>query len=171
MFAADMILRYIEKISEFGLNSKRLIKFKGKTVPYEFFFPNTIIMMLIALFVFGLSGLLFHAVLLRWYLSVPFSVLFSLFFCFAVQYPLHIIKNAPPRGEQAAGIEGFAVKAIPGDSYGLIEFEYKGVTYQKNAISEYETYIPEFERVIILFEENDVYIVESITEVYNIFEE
>ena len=170
LFTADMVLRYIEKIRRLGLK-KKLIKFKGNTIPYEFFFPHTVTFLLLSLFVFGLTGALIHSSVVAWYLSAPAALIFSMLFCFVLQYSLNSTKNSPPKGGEAAGLEGFALVNIPGDSYGLIEFEYKGRTFQKNAMSEYESDIEKFERVILLFEENDMYAVQSITEVYKILRE
>jgi len=172
LIVTDIILRQMENLKSFGFE-KRLFNFKGADIPIEKFFPETLLTALICLFSTGAAGVLLDVMGFRWYLSLPFSIMTGMLVCFVIQ---HFLQSAVdkykdktlPKGDKAAGVQGFAVEEINNDGagYGLIEFEYNDVIHRANAVSVNETTIPEFEKIIILFEEDGVYLVQSIKEVY-----
>jgi hypothetical protein len=170
LLAADVILRYMEKIKGFNLEQK-LFKFKGGTIPAEKFFPQSPTMTLGCFLVIGAAGMIFERVGFRWYFSLPFSVMTAMFFCFALQYSAkskldELTNKNAPAGDVPAGVQGFAYEEILGDNYGLIEFEYNDSVFRVPAVSVNSTTIPKFEKVIILFEEGGCYFVQSIKEVF-----
>jgi len=172
LIVTDIVLRQMEDIKGFGFE-KRLFNFKGEDIPIEKFFPETLGTALFCLFSTGTAGVLLDIIGFRWYLSLPFSVMSGMLVCFFLQHFLQSAINkykdkTLPKGDKAAGVQGFAVEEInnTGAGYGLIEFEYNDVIHRANAVSVNETTIPEFEKVIILFEEDGVYLVQSIKEVF-----
>ena len=170
LLITDITLRYMEKIKSFGME-KKLFTFKGDTIPIEKFFPENLTMVLAFSLTFGAAGMFLTFLGLDWYFVLPFAVMTGMILCFVVQeaFQRFIEKNTDktlPTGDAAANLEGFVVEEIDGDDYGLIEFEYNDVTFRANALSANETPIPEYERVIILFEENGFYFVQSIKEVF-----
>ncbi|MCL2020180.1 MAG: hypothetical protein FWG70_10555 [Oscillospiraceae bacterium] len=170
LLITDIVLRSMEKIKSFGFE-KRLFKFKSETVPIEKFFPETLTTLLICLPILGAAGMILDSIGFVWYLSLPFSVMTGMLVCFALQYRLRAAINKHkdkilPRNDKAAGIQGFAAERIDGDDYGLIEFEYNDDVFHAPAVSVYGTTISKFEKVVILFEENEFYFVQSIKEVY-----
>ncbi|MDR2532325.1 MAG: hypothetical protein LBC82_05725 [Oscillospiraceae bacterium] len=174
LLITDIVLRYTEKIKSFGFERK-LFRIKGDTIPAEKFFPENLTMAFINLLCFGTAGMLLELAGLRWFFSLPSSVMAGMFVCFMIQHTLRaavdrFTEKTIPTGDKAAGVQGFAVGEIDndGDGYGLIEFEYNSLTFRAPAVSANETAIPMFEKVIILFEEDGVYFVQSIKEVYDI---
>jgi hypothetical protein len=170
LLAADVILRHMEKIKNFGVE-RMFLKFKGETIPIEKFLPLTVTMALTCFLSLGVSGMVLTHIGFRWYLSLPFSIAAGMFVCFVLQYFLKSTidkyKNKTlPAGDKAAGVQGFAFEDIYGDDYGLIEFEYNDLTFRAPAVSANSTTIPEFEKVIILFEEDGCFFVQSIKEVF-----
>jgi membrane protein implicated in regulation of membrane protease activity len=150
---------------------KKLFTFKGSTIPIEKFFPENLTMVLAFSLAFGAAGMGMTLLGLYWFFVLPFAIMTGMVLCFVIQEALRraVEKNTdktPPEGDTAANVEGFVVEEIDGDDYGLIEFEFNGVTFRANALSANETPIPEYERVIILFEENGFYFVQSIREVF-----
>jgi hypothetical protein len=175
LLITDAVLRYMERIKNFGVE-KKLFKFKGETIPAEKFLPQTMTMVLIYFLSLGISGMIFAGIGFWWFMSLPFAIMTGMFFCFVFQYFLkkaidkHKQRNIPT-GDKAAGVQGFAYEYIYGDDYGLIEFEFNDLVFHAPAVSANGTTIPEFEKVIILFEQDGCFFVQSIKEVYEAVEE
>jgi len=172
---ADLVLLYMEKIKNFGME-RNLFKFKGETIPAENFLPENLTMSFVLFLSLGVAGFFLSLLNIEWYLSLPISISAGMLVCFIIQQPLRNAVNKKkgivlPEKTLAAGIEGFAAEKIEADGYGKIEFEYKNVRFKAPAVSAYETMIPKFERVIIIYEEDGVYFVESIREVYEVLDE
>jgi len=173
----DMVLRYMEKLKNFGIERK-LFTFTGQTIPAENFLPLTLSMVPVFFLGAGAAGYALSFIEFEWYFVLPLSLLTGSLTCFVIQY---FIRNALNRKAgktlpvkmQAAGIEGFTVERIEpdGDGYGLVEFEYNDVRFRVPAVSANETPIPKQERVIVLYEEDGMYFVESIREVYDVIDE
>jgi hypothetical protein len=174
LLITDVVLRYMERIINFGVE-KRLVRFKGETIPAEKFLPQTMTMVIIYFLSLGVSGMVFASIGFWWFLSLPLSIAAGMLVCFVLQ---HFLKSAVdrhknrnvPQGDKAAGVQGFAYEHINGDDYGLIEFEYNDLTFHVPAVSVNGTTIPEFEKVIILFEQDGCFFVQSIKEVYEAVE-
>jgi len=170
LLTADMVLVYMEKVKSFGME-KKLFKLKGTTIPVEKFLPENITMVFVFFFVFGASGIFYEFLGLRWFFSLPLGIMSGMLVCFAFQFFLKsaIDKKTGkilPTGDLAADILGWVTEEIDGDGYGVIEFEHNDITFRAPAMSANQTRIPEYEKVIILFEENGFYFVESIREVF-----
>jgi membrane protein implicated in regulation of membrane protease activity len=175
LLITDVVLRYMEKIKSLGIEQK-LFRFKGETIPIEKFLPQSVTMVLGCLLTAGVSGVILDLIGFRWYLSMPFAVMTGLLVCFVLQEPLQsaVAKykdKIVPRGDKAAGVQGFAYEDIEGDDYGLIEFEFNDLTFRAPAVSVNGTAIPEFEKVIILFEQDGCFFVQSIKEVFEALNE
>lgn len=171
--AFDFILRYTEKIKSFGME-KKLFSFQGKTIPVEKLLPENLTMVMVFLFVTGIIGCGFELSGIGVVLSLPCSIFAGCLTCFLIQYSFvstmnKIKKLEKPKGELAAGVNGFLIEAITDDSYGKIRFEWKGISFEAPAMSVNGTELDEFEKVIIILEENGCYFVESVTEVYDAF--
>jgi membrane protein implicated in regulation of membrane protease activity len=177
LLITDMVLLYMEKIKSFGLE-RALFRLKGQTIPAEKFLPETLTMAFVTFLSLGVTGMLLVFTGLEWFFTLPLAIIAGMLVCFIFQY---FIRNAIdkstgrtlPKRDKAAGAEGFAIEEInnAGDGYGLIEFEYNNVRFRAPAVSAYETAIPEYERVIVLYEEDGVYFVQSIREVYEVIDE
>ncbi|MCL2637605.1 MAG: hypothetical protein FWD48_04465 [Oscillospiraceae bacterium] len=175
LLVTDVALRQMENIKGFGIERK-FFEFKGKTIPVEKFFPHTLTMFLACFLSFGISGMIFRHINFEWYFSLPFAAITAMFICFCLQYFLKeaVVKHkneTVPTGDTAAGVQGFAFEDIDGDDYGLIEFEYKDLIFHAPAVSVNGTSIPRFEKVIILFEQEGCFFVQSIKEVYEALNE
>ncbi|MCL2697714.1 MAG: hypothetical protein FWE74_06505 [Oscillospiraceae bacterium] len=171
LLITDVVLRYMERIKYFGVE-RSLFKLKGGTIPAEKFLPQTPAMALGGFLSLGTAGMIFEYIGFRWYFSLPFSVMTSMLICFALQYFLNSAvdefkSRTLPKGDEAAGVQGFAYEYIYGDDYGLIEFEFNDIVFRAPAVSANSTMIPEFEKVIILFEEGGCFFVQSIKEVFD----
>jgi membrane protein implicated in regulation of membrane protease activity len=170
LLTTDAVLRYMEKIKGFGFEGN-LFKLKGETIPIQMFFPKTLTMALGWFLSFGAAGFLLEIAGLEWYFSLPFAVMAAMLVCFVLQY---FLKGAvdkfkgrvAPVGAQAEGLQGFAYEDIGGNDYGQIELEYNDVIFHVPAVSVNGTAIPKFEKVVILFEEEGCYFVQSIKEVF-----
>jgi len=171
LFITDMVLMYMEKIKSFGLE-KKLFKIEFKIIPLEKFLPENLTMIFVFFVILGGSGVFFELVNLTWFFSLPCSVFSGLLICFAVQYHIkhaldRVRKKVLPSGDSAAGANGWVVEEISADSYGVVRFEYKDSEFNVPAVSVNGTLIPEFEKIVVLFEESGFYFVESIKEVYD----
>jgi membrane protein implicated in regulation of membrane protease activity len=175
----ELILRYMENIKNFGID-KKLFRFTGTTIPAEKLLPLTPVMLPVFGLGLGVAGLVLMFVFpeMEWYFTLPLSLLAGSLVCFTVQHPVQNALDkkagrALPVRMQPAGIEGFAASIInpEGDGYGLVEFEYNDTRFRVRAVSANETFIPKQERVIVLYEEDGVYFVQSIREVYDVIDE
>ena len=174
-FAADMILRYMEKIRSFGMES-RLHNIKGKTVPIEDFVPHNITMVSVFGMAMGVFGIFLKMLDLTPFISFPGAAAFGSITNFTV---MHFIKPivANAQGDELsahtdlAGSEAVCTEDIPGDNYGRIELTYKGRRYEFEAISEYETDIAKGEKVYVLYRDAQFCVVEKQSEVMDILNE
>jgi membrane protein implicated in regulation of membrane protease activity len=170
LLSADALLRYMEKIKSFGFEGK-LFKLKGETIPMERFFPKTLTMAFGWLLSFGAAGIIFEITGFNWYFSLPFSFMTAFLVCFVLQYFLKgavdkFMGRILPAGAALEGLQGFAYEDIGGADYGQIELEYNDLTFHVPAVSVNGTAIPRFEKVVVLFEEEGCYFVQSIKEVF-----
>lgn len=168
--AFDSILRYTEKIKSFGLE-KKLFKFEGKTIPTEKMLPQNVTMMLVYFLSLGITGIFIDVLGAEWFLSLPCAVFSGFLVCFAVQYPIVLAvkkfkKREMPKGLEASGVEGHIVVPVTLSDYGTVRFEWKGDRYDAPAFSANGTPLPEYEKVIIILEENGCYCVEGVAEVF-----
>ncbi|MCL2108994.1 MAG: hypothetical protein FWH20_06590 [Oscillospiraceae bacterium] len=176
LLITDMVLRYMEKIESFGVE-KKLFKLTGSTIPIEKFLPENLTMAVVFFLTFGAAGFFLELVGVR-IISLPIALMAGFFACFTVQYfaasTIAKVKNKTlPKGDAAADIQGFAYEEIDGAAgdYGVVEFLYNGVEFHAPAVSANGTKIPKFEKVVIIFEENGFYFVQSILEVFEALNE
>lgn len=180
LLAADFTLRQLEGIKNFGLldNDKDfplLRDFRGQThtIPVERLCPETPAMLITAATVFGAAGVFFDLMNMTWHVSIPCAFCAGLGACFLRQYVLvnlidRLRKITPPVGEEMAGVEGYVTSAFPPDDYGEIAFEWKGREFRANALAVNGQHLPEYERVLLLYESDGFYFVEHITEQFTI---
>lgn len=169
LFITDMVLRYMEKIKSFGYE-KKLFNYEGQDIPVEKFLPENITMLLVYFLTFGTAGFFLEFIGL-YYISIPLAMTPGFLVCFIIQYFIRNYINrikgrVLPKGYDAADIQGFAYEEIDGDGYGVIEFVYNGAEFRAPAMSANQTRIPKFEKVVVIFEENGFYFVQSILEVF-----
>ena len=174
-FAADMILRYMEKIRSFGME-ERLHNIKGKTIPIEDFIPHNITMVTIFGTALGVFGIFTKLIGLHPFVGFPLSAAFGCIVNFTV---MHFIKPfvASVTGDELdartdiSGTEGICTENIPADDYGRVRIEYKGRHYEFDAISENETDIDKDEPIVVLYREDGMCVVEKQSEVTDILNE
>ncbi|MBR5091490.1 MAG: hypothetical protein IK093_18865 [Ruminiclostridium sp.] len=174
-FTADMVLRYMEKIRSFGMES-RLHNIKGKTIPIEDFIPHNITMLAVFGTAMGVFGIFMKLFGIHPFISFPCALAFGSLVNFTV---MHFIKPivANAQGDELsqhtdlAGYEAVCTDFISGDGYGKIKLVYKGKHYEFDAISEYETDIDEGEKVYVLYRDDRFCVVEKNDEVMDVLNE
>jgi hypothetical protein len=171
-FIADIILRYVEKIKNFTLD-KKLFSIRGDadTIPIEKVLPANLTMLILAVMAGSAAGGLLDLSGVAWYLSLPCAVSSGLLICFTVQHLgeniVSIIKrNRLPKGEKAAGLNGYCVEFIGADGLGKAEFVHGGRKFEVAAASANESDIDPDDEVIAVYEENGFYFVTKINEIY-----
>jgi len=168
---ADCILRYTAKIKNFGFE-KRLFKIKGKTIPIEEFFPQSLTVLFLSAMVFSIFGLLFDFLGLDWYFSLPCAVSGGLIVCFCVQFAGknaldYFFKNNLPKGETAANLDGYCVETIESGDWGKVILFHKDREYLVNAVcAKEESEIEEGIKVICVYEQDGFYFVARVDEIY-----
>jgi hypothetical protein len=171
-----MVLSYISHIKSFGLKRKLFsIKTSG-LIPIEKCLPENITNLLVTGIAFSVAGYFFSRTDLPMLLYLPFVVMFGLLVCFVLQHVVldKIVRRkalVPPKGDDCVGIEGCVTIPFSGETLGQITFEYAGTEFKVYAVSANGTDIPEFERVLILCEQDGAYFVEHISEVYDDIDE
>lgn len=170
-FTIDIILRYMEKIRSFGMES-RLHNIKGKIIPTEDFIPHNITLLCLFFMALGTAGILLTLLGINALVSFPVSVMCGMFMNFAVVRILRKVRSKPiPRDEDLSGTEAVCTSPIDGDGYGEIEFLYNNRKYTRPALSENETDIKKGERVLIIMMNEDLCFVEKPDEVIDILNE
>lgn len=167
----DVILRYTEKIKSFGLE-KKLFKVEGKTIPVEKMLPQNVTMLLVYFLSSGITGIIIDVLGAEWFFSLPCAIFSGFLVCFIVQHSFTLAikkfkKREMPKGFEASGLEGYIVSPVTVSDYGSVRFEWKGDRYEAPAFSANGTALPEYERVIIIMEENGCYCVEGFAEIYS----
>lgn len=174
-FTADMILRYMEKIRSFGMET-RLHNIKGKTIPIEDLIPHNITMLTVFGTAFGVFGIFMKLLGIHPFISFPLALFFGSMANFTV---MHFIKPiiAEASGDvlsvrtDLSGLEAVCTERIGGEDYGKISLVYKGRHYEFEAISEYETDIEKGEKVYILYRDEQFCVVEKQSEVLDVINE
>lgn len=174
-FTADMILRYMEKIRSFGMET-RLHNIKGKTIPIEDLIPHNLTMVTVFGAAMGIFGMAMKLLGLHPFVSFPLSVMFGCMVNFTV---MHFIKpfisrvsgDELPDSKDLAGSTAICTERIPGSDYGRIALTYNGKKYEFEAISEYETDIEKDETVYILYRDGQFCVVEKQNEILDIINE
>lgn len=170
-FTIDIILRYMEKIRSFGMES-RLHNIKGRIIPTEDFIPNNITLLCLFFMALGVSGILLTLLQVNALISFPVSVMCGMFMNFAIVRILRKIRSRPiPKEEDLSGTEATCTEDIDGDGYGEIEFLYKNRRYTRPALSENETDIKKGEKVLIIMMNEGLCFVEKPDEVIDILNE
>ncbi len=170
-FTIDIILRYMEKIRSFGMES-RLHNIKGKIIPVEDFIPHNITLLCLFFMALGTAGILLTLLQINALISFPVSFMCGMFMNFAVVRILRKVRNRPiPKSEDLSGTEATCTADIDGDDYGEIEFLYKNCKYTRPALSENETDIKKGEKVLIIMMNEDLCFVEKPDEVIDILNE
>ena len=170
-FTIDIILRYMEKIRSFGMES-RLHNIKGKIIPTEDFIPHNITLLCLFFMALGTGGILLTLLDINALISFPIGFMCGMFVNFAVVRTLRKLRSKPiPKDEDLSGTEAVCISPIDGDDYGEIEFLYKNRRYTRPALSENETDIKKGEKVLIIMMNEDLCFVEKPDEVINILNE
>lgn len=170
-FIIDIILRYMEKIRSFGMES-RLHNIKGKIIPTEDFIPHNITLLCLFFMALGTAGILLTLLDINALISFPIGFMCGMFVNFAVVRTLRKLRSKPiPKDEDLSGTEAVCISPIDGDDYGEIEFLYKNCRYTRPALSENETDIKKGEKVLIIMMNEDLCFVEKPDEVINILNE
>ena len=174
-FTADMVLRYMEKIRSFGMET-RLHDIKGKTIPIEDFIPHNITMVTVFGSAMGVFGIFLKLLDIHPFVSFPCAVMFGSMVNFTV---MHFIKPLITRASgdelsaktDIAGSEGICTEDIAGDGYGKVSVVYNGRNYEFEAISEYETDIEKGEKVYVLYRDEQFCVVEKQSEILDVLNE
>ncbi len=170
-FTIDIILRYMEKIRSFGMES-RLHDIKGRIIPTEDFIPHNITLLCLFFMALGVSGILMTLLQVNALVSFPVGVMCGMFTNFAVVRILRKARSKPiPKTEDLSGTEAVCTEDIDGDGYGEIEFLYKNRRYTRPALSENETDIKKGEKVLIIMMNEGLCFVEKPDEVIDILNE
>ncbi|MDR0223286.1 MAG: hypothetical protein LBI38_07140 [Oscillospiraceae bacterium] len=169
-FTADMILRYMEKIKNFSLE-KRFFKFKGADIPAEKFLPANLTVLLVSLTAASATGILYELAGMRWYLSLPCFVAGGLLVCFVIQYfgenALNAIRgDRLPKGEDAAGLDGYCTEEIEPGDWGKVSLFYREREYEVNAATAGGKTVSRKEKVVSLYESDGFYFVVKSSEIY-----
>ncbi|MCL1832019.1 MAG: hypothetical protein FWG45_03800 [Oscillospiraceae bacterium] len=176
--AADVVLRYVEKIKCFGLEGK-LFKKTYDTIPLEKLLPENVTMLLITVMTAAAAGVIVNALGVPWYVSPFCAVSSGLILCFAVQYyavnAIDAVRgNALPKGEAAAGLNGYCTVAFD-EGFGKVMLAHKEREFEVNAGLVKETgegenpeksQIEQHDRIIALYESDGYYFVVKIGEIY-----
>ncbi len=168
-FTADMILRYMEKIRSFG-SEEPFHNIKGKIVPVEDFIPNNFTMLSVFFMFFGAIGITLKALGINGLIVFPCAVLTGAIANFLItHFLLPFIdrnkKDALTEKDDISGLEAFCTEKIEAEGYGKIRLEFKGRTYNFDALSANETDIAVNEKVYILYRQDNVCFVEKETEI------
>ena len=170
-FTIDIILRYMEKIRSFGMET-RLHNIKGKVIPAEDFIPHNITLLCVFFMALGTAGILLTLLEINGLVSFPIAVMCGMFANFATVRIMRKTKTRPiPKTEDLSGIQATCTENIDSDGYGEIEFTYKNRNYIRPALSENETDIKKGEKVIIIMMNEDLCFVEKPDEMLNILNE
>jgi hypothetical protein len=174
-FAADIVLRYVENIKGFDINGKdgKLFRIKYNTIPLEKFLPENVTMLLLAVMAGSATGSILNIAGVPWYVSLPCTLVSGLALCFFVQYhadnALNAIKrNNLPKGEKAAGLDGYCSSVFV-DGAGKVKLFHKEREFEVNAgiSADNDNEIALYDKVIALYESGGHYFVVKQGDVYN----
>jgi hypothetical protein len=165
--AADFVLRQQYGIKDFGF--EREPKRDNHLIPARSLLPQTPTMWVAYALAVSVAGVLLALLDSTWYINLPLAVFAGHLCCFAIQYVgggivRRLRDQNAPTGDVVAGLEGYVTQEIPPDDYGEICFEYNGREFFSNALAVNGQRIEEFERVILIIEEDGLIFVEHITE-------
>ena len=171
---AEILLRNLWGIKGFGVE-KRFFDFHGKTIPIEDFVPHTVTHLLIFVFAFGVSGII-YLLLMHWALSIFLGLLTGFWVTFILShwiFPMRerVRKNTLPKDYLQSGMDALCSSAIDGDGYGEIVVEYNNRNYRFPALSANGTDINRGDKVVLVHNEQGVWWVEKDSEVFNIMNE
>ncbi|MCL1867265.1 MAG: hypothetical protein FWF82_07645 [Oscillospiraceae bacterium] len=184
-FTADCILRYMEKIKGFDFG-KKLFKISSENIPLDKFFPENLTMLILAVMVASAAGSGYTLGGLAWYLSLPASFGAGFLICFFVQYFGEgmidiVMKNRLPKGESAAGLDGYCTESVKAGDWGKVRVLHtgkSGVTreYEVNAVmassdASEESDSPDKvlnvgDKVIVLYESDGFYYVVRVDKIF-----
>jgi membrane protein implicated in regulation of membrane protease activity len=171
-FIADLVLRYTVKIKSFDFH-RRLFEFKNgdPIVPVNKFLPDNLTMLLFTLIITSMAGVLFSFAGLAWFLSFPFSAAGGLTACFVVQYLWKnaadsVKKNNLPKGEDAAGLDGYCAEDIPIGEWGKVRLFHKDREFEAKGACAGETPLEKGDKVVAAYESGGFYFVFRIDELY-----
>jgi len=158
------------KMKNFDIE-KRFFKYKNDTIPIEKFLPETLTMVFVFFLVLSVSGVFYEFMQIVWYVSLPFAIVSGLFACFIVQHlmasAVNSLKgNRLPKGEAAAGLNGYCTAEIQADSWGRVKLIHKEHEFEVNAACAGEKDILNGEKVICVYESDGFYFVVRIDEIY-----
>ncbi len=174
-FAADMILRYMEKIRSFGME-ERLHNIKGRTIPIEDLIPHNITMLTIFGTAFGAFGIVSKLFGIHGFVSFPASIAFGCIVNFTVMHfikPFFVGISGDELNDRTdiGGMPAVCIERIGGDDYGRIELVYNGRKYDFDAVSANDTDIEKGEAVYVLYREDSLCFVEKQSEITDIINE
>ena len=174
-----MVLRYMEKIKSFDFE-KKFFNLRGETpplIPIDKFLPENLTMLLLAVMVASASGSLYDLAGLAWYFSLPSATASGLLMCFIIRHLLanafdRVSRNSLPKGDAAAGLEGYCIEYIEADGLGKARLFYKERVFEVNAAQSAEldtskAGIQVDEKVIVVYESDGYYFVVKVDQVYN----
>lgn len=172
---ADIVLRYMEKIKRFGLD-KSFFFFKEHLIPIHRFVPNSLTQLILFVFSSGVFGLFSDNIGFTWYFSLPISfctgsIVIYIFNSLCLTIDKKRNSCVLPKGDNAAELSGTCIEKIEGDGYGKVNFTYNNHVFVKNAVSANETDIEVGTVVIAVYENDDLYIVEKYSEIFDILNE
>ncbi len=160
-FTADMILRYMEKIRSFGMET-RLHYIKGKIIPIEDFIPHNITLLTVFFSAFGIAGILLKLLSINGFVVFPIAVMCGMFANFFTVRLLRRIRSRPiPKNEDLSECEAFCMEDIPSDGYGKVCVKWDGRSYVFPAVPANEKALCAGDRAIILYRTEDVCFVEK----------
>lgn len=169
-FAADMILRYMEKIKSFDYE-KRLFNLKSGIIPAEKFLPENLTMLIVVVMTASVSGAIYTVMGMNWCLSLFCAVAGGMTVCFLIQ---HIGRNAVdsakgrklPKGEAAAGLDGYCVNAVAAGDWGLAVLFYNDREYKVRVAVLGEGDVSGDEKITALYESGGIYFAVRSDKVY-----
>lgn len=169
---ADLILRYMEGIRDFGLE-RRFHHIRGKTIPIEDFIPASPTMAAVFLLAFGIGGLLLLLLKMNGFVAFPAAVLGgALVHFFFVHFLFPRLSLRPiPKNEDLSACEAFCTEPIEPDGYGSVRVIRDGREYAFPAVCANGKAIGEGERVVVLYREDGVCFVERDDRIMNIIDE
>lgn len=160
-FTADMILRYMEKIRSFGMET-RLHNIKGKTIPIEDFIPYNITLLAVFFSAFGIAGTLMKLLELNGFVTFPAAVMCGMFAnFFAVRLVRKMRVKPIPKNEDLSGCDAVCTEDIPADGYGAVRVTWNGRKYTFPAVPANENEIKAGEKVVILYRSDGVCFAET----------
>jgi len=153
----------MEKIKSFDFH-KKLFDVKANTIPIHKFLPENLTMLLLSVMAASACGGFFDFSGMGWYFSLPCAIGSGLCICFIVQYLLEnavdsFKRNNLPKGEFAAGLDGYCVEKIETGDWGKVCLFHKEREFRVNAVTDGEIDIDEGEKVISVYENDGFYYV------------